>query len=180
MNPGRKRGTGRAVVRPFQPPDRPLLVRGIEGIQDQLAALDPFGLVHRGPGYGEAYVRHVLRMVRHHQGCLLVAERAGVPLGFVAAHVRPRDPLRDLELRAGRTGFVMDLYVEPPARGHGVGTTLLRAAERHLAGRGCSHVWLDVFVPNRRAAALYRSLGYAPFGTLMVAPLRRRRAPRPS
>ena len=164
------------TVRPYRPSDRAFYVGCLEGLQDHLVALDPFGIVQRGPKYGAIYSASALRLLRRNRGCLLVAELDGARVGFVTAYVRPRHRLRELELRPRVQGFVMDLYVRPEARGRGVGTALLRAAERRLAAVGCTHVWLDVFVPNRRAAQLYRSLGYRGFGLMLMRAL----APEPA
>ncbi|HTW55008.1 MAG TPA: GNAT family N-acetyltransferase [Thermoplasmata archaeon] len=160
-------------IRPYRPTDRPYYARAVVDLQDHLTALDPFGVVRRAPAYGVRYVRAAIGLLRKNRGGILIAERDGRPVGFVAAYVRPRNRVRDLELRPGRHGFVMDLFVDPSARGHGVGTALLRAAERFLARRGCTRVWLGVFVPNARAHALYRRLGYADFGVTMTARLDR-------
>ena len=132
-------------------------------------ALDPFRVVRRGPRYGERYAASALRTISRNRGSVLIAEDDGKPVGFVASYVRPRNPIRELELRPKLQGFIMDIYVVPRARGKGVGTALLEAARRRLVGAGCTHLLLDVFVPNRRAHALYRRLGFRDFGVLMMA-----------
>jgi ribosomal protein S18 acetylase RimI-like enzyme len=156
-------------LRPYRHSDLRFYRRCLERLQDHLVALDPFGVVRRGPGYGPRYARSALASLRSREGTLLVAELSGQPVGFVAAFVRPPDPIRDLELRPRRQGYIMDLFVVPEARGRGVGTALLRAAERALNRAGCRHVWLNVFAPNRAALALYRSLGYEEFGLTLMA-----------
>jgi ribosomal protein S18 acetylase RimI-like enzyme len=167
-------------IRRFRNADLPFYVASLEALQDHLTELDPFGIVHRGPQYGRTYARFELRQVRRNHGCLLLAELAGRPVGFVAAHVRPRQAIRELELRPRVQGFILDLFVVPGERGRGVGTALLRAAERHLARAGCTHVWLDVFAPNRRAQALYESLGYRGFARMMMRKLERHGSRRPT
>jgi len=156
------------TIRPYRPADRGFYAECLEALQDHLVALDPFRVVRRGPGYGAKYVAFARRTVASNRGSVLIAEQDGEPVGFVASYVRPRNPIRELELRPRRQGFIMDLYVVPEARGRGVGTALLRAARRRLVRAGCTHLWLDVFVPNRRAHALYRRLGFRDFGVLMM------------
>jgi ribosomal protein S18 acetylase RimI-like enzyme len=173
------RPTGAVRVRRYRPDDRPFYERCVTGLQDHLRGLDPFGVVRRPPAYGPRYGALARSMIRRYRGRILIAEIDGRPVGFVSAYVRPRNAMRDLELAPGRHGFVMDLYVAPAVRSRGVGATLLAAAERFLVERGCSRVWLDVFVPNVRAHALYRRLGYADFGVLMTAALARRRSAGP-
>ena len=131
-------------------------------------ALDPFRVVRRGPRYGARYAASALRTISRNRGSVLIAEDEGEPVGFVASYVRPRNPIRELELRPKVQGFIMDIYVVPKARGKGVGTALLKAARRRLVRAGCTHLLLDVFVPNRRAHALYQRLGFRDFGVLMM------------
>ena len=172
-----RRGTADPLrIRRYRPGDRAFYARSIERLQDHLRALDRTGMVQRPPGFGARYARVALPLIRRYHGRILIAERDGRPVGFVAAYVRPRNRMRDLELRPGRHGFVMDLYVAPSVRGQGIGTALLRAAEGFLAERGCVRLFLDVFAPNGRAHSLYRRLGYTDFGILMTAAVARPRA----
>jgi ribosomal protein S18 acetylase RimI-like enzyme len=53
------------------------------------------------------------------------------------------------------------LYVSPPAARQGVGTALVRLAERHIAQRGHPLVVLE---SSLNAVRFYRRLGYAPAG----------------
>ncbi|MEZ6188438.1 MAG: GNAT family N-acetyltransferase [Planctomycetota bacterium] len=73
---------------------------------------------------------------------VLVAEDDGGLLGFVALWV-PED-------------FVHHLYVDPRARGRGVGAALLQEALRDVQGRA----WLKVDATNTAARAFYRRLGW--------------------
>ena len=54
------------------------------------------------------------------------------------------------------------LYVSPPAARQGVGTALVRLAEKHIAQRGHALVVLE---SSLNAMGFYRRLGYAPAGT---------------
>ena len=64
----------------------------------------------------------------------------------------------------GRPGvYVQDLYVEPAARGAGLGRRLLAAAAAAgAAARGCDHLRLTVAAANVGAQAFYRRLGLEP------------------
>jgi ribosomal protein S18 acetylase RimI-like enzyme len=71
----------------------------------------------------------------------------------------------------GAGAYVSDLWVAPAARGHGLGTALLRAAAAHAAALwGCAFLRLAVHDDNPRARALYSGLGFEPSGgaTVMV------------
>jgi GNAT superfamily N-acetyltransferase len=60
--------------------------------------------------------------------------------------------------------YVAKLWVDERARGHGVGTQLLKAAEDLARSRGCIGVNLDTF--EYQARPFYEKLGYELFGTL--------------
>lgn len=50
--------------------------------------------------------------------------------------------------------------VAPALRSRGIGTALIREAERRVSGRGIDRVGLAVGVDNARARSLYERLGY--------------------
>ena len=60
--------------------------------------------------------------------------------------------------------YVAKLWVDERARGHGVGTQLLTAAEDLARARGCTDASLDTF--EYQARPFYEKLGYQVFGTL--------------
>jgi ribosomal protein S18 acetylase RimI-like enzyme len=53
-----------------------------------------------------------------------------------------------------------DIFVEPQARGSGLGRALAEAALARARERGCARVELDVNEANPAALALYESLGF--------------------
>jgi ribosomal protein S18 acetylase RimI-like enzyme len=53
-----------------------------------------------------------------------------------------------------------DIFVEPEARGSGLGRALAEAALARARERGCARVELDVNEANAAALALYESLGF--------------------
>ena len=59
---------------------------------------------------------------------------------------------------------VYSLATQPQARGRGVGTALLGAAERAARRRGCHALRLEVQVDNARAIRLYEKIGYVRIG----------------
>jgi ribosomal protein S18 acetylase RimI-like enzyme len=56
--------------------------------------------------------------------------------------------------------WLEDIFVEPQARGSGVGRTLMEAAFDRARKRGCARIELDVNEANPAAMALYESLGF--------------------
>lgn len=72
----------------------------------------------------------------------------------------------------GHTGFgwlfVQYLAVPEALRGRGVGTQVMRLAEREAMQRGCHGAWLDTF--EFQARGFYERLGYTCFGELADYP----------
>ncbi len=64
--------------------------------------------------------------------------------------------------------YVDTLAVAPSAQGYGVGTTLLTGVEPLLRARGERLLSLNVDQANPRAEHLYRKVGYAKTGELMI------------
>jgi ribosomal protein S18 acetylase RimI-like enzyme len=93
-------------------------------------------------------------------GAHLVAEAGGRVLGYV--RVRPVTKLRENAHVLGIVG----LAVDPGARGRGVATALLAAAERYARERGGSKLSLRVLGTNEPALRLYERAGFRPEGTL--------------
>jgi GNAT superfamily N-acetyltransferase len=60
--------------------------------------------------------------------------------------------------------YVAKLWVDERARGQGIGTKLLMAAEELARSRGCTNASLDTF--EYQARPFYEKLGYQLFGTL--------------
>lgn len=88
-------------------------------------------------------------------GCLLVIEDGGAIAGYLAIVFG-----FSLEFR-GRDAFVDELYVAPGARGRGLGSAALRAAEEACVAAGVMTLHLEVERTNLRAKALYVRHGYS-------------------
>jgi ribosomal protein S18 acetylase RimI-like enzyme len=80
---------------------------------------------------------------------LLVGERDG---RVVATVIAGYDGVR---------GWIYHLAVQPALRGQGLGSAMLRAAERALTARGCAKVNLQVRADNAGVVRFYERLGYA-------------------
>ena len=81
--------------------------------------------------------------------------------------------LSTLERKLQPNVFQMDgIFVDPCARGQGVGTALLKAVLAEAAARGLAQVQLDVIDTNPRAKALYERVGFVATGTETTGPLK--------
>jgi len=91
-----------------------------------------------------------------------VARRAGVPVACGALRV------------ADGYGEVKRMYVDPAARGAGLGRALLAAIEARARLEGITTLRLETGIHQAEALALYRSAGYRdcpPFGEYKTDPL---------
>lgn len=61
----------------------------------------------------------------------------------------------------GHRGWLYKLAVHPNARHCGIGTKLVRAAEKRLAAKGCTKLNLQVRAGNDEAARFWARMGYA-------------------
>jgi len=79
---------------------------------------------------------------------LLVAVEGGRVLGTILAGYD------------GHRGWLYKLAVHPNARHCGIGTRLVRAAEKKLTAKGCTKVNLQVRAGNDEAARFWARMGY--------------------
>lgn len=87
-------------------------------------------------------------------GCVMVAEDSGHALGYTVLGFG-----YSLEFH-GRDAFVDELYVAETARGNGIGSLLLDAAEMACRARGIKAMHLESGHGNPRATGLYERRGF--------------------
>ena len=91
-----------------------------------------------------------------------LARRDGRAVGSVAAFRGPE--------QAEDECVLVGMWVDPQARGAGVGEALVRAVVDHAAARGLSRVLLEVAHENAPAIALYERMGFVPTGRTGALP----------
>jgi len=94
-------------------------------------------------------------------GGLLVARDDGI-VGFVGF-----EPEGGRYEKRVETGVVQNIYVRPERRGEGIGSALLREAERRLRAGGVEAITLEAMADNDEAVAFYERHGYEPHRVTM-------------
>ena len=140
-------------VRPARPEDRAACVRLWEALQVEQTALDPSHQL--APDAATRWANDFREWVRSPVDAVLVAERGGTVVGLITAH-----PHRPAPLYADRLlVWLDDLYVVPGARGAGVASALLDAAEAFAGELGAEGVEAGIRAANAPMRALWARRG---------------------
>lgn len=102
---------------------------------------------------------------------VLVAEVDGRVAGFVQVRL-PRPPEQPSMLKPRLLGYVGELGVAEDARGTGLGSQLLEAAEHWARLAGAPAMMVDTGAKNSQAQRFYRArMGYRDIGMMLIKPL---------
>ena len=88
---------------------------------------------------------------------VFLRDETGAVVGGLLGHIR------------WRWLYIAKLWLAEAYRGHGRGTALIEAAEKHALSRNCIGSYLDTF--EYQARSFYEKCGYELFGTLEDYPL---------
>ena len=77
-------------------------------------------------------------------------------IGFVELAIRPYAE----RCHSGRVAYLEGWFIEPAARGKGIGAALVRAAEDWGRAQGCSELASDTELTNVPAAQAHEMLGF--------------------
>lgn len=173
---------GRARIRPAAADDAAGLTRIYLDSARHHAAIDPSW--HRLPDE-DAALAHIQLKLADSASTFFVAEEDGEAIGMLEIRLPP-PPLAGSALRPMATARV-GIAVREDRRARGIGTSLMRFAERWARGQGCTRMVLDMSSANAGALRFYERLGYRTYGlllhkTIAAAPVegaaeRRQRAP---
>ena len=100
----------------------------------------------------------LLREARNRKAVVLVAERAGAPVGYAYGRLEARDWNALLDAHGG----FHDVWVEPGARGAGAGALLAEELVRRLVALGAPRIVLKTAARNEPAQRLFARLGWRP------------------
>lgn len=100
-----------------------------------------------------AWLRQEDRLLR------VAQDAAGRVLGYATGQVVTRPPL----WRATRVGDIAELYLEPQARGQGLGRALVSSMHEALRARGAEVLRAAVPVRDEAALARLQAAGYQPW-----------------
>jgi len=145
------------IIRSATTRDRPQSRAAIIDLQDHERRLH----ATRMPGeqIADAYLDWMLEQVQV-EGLCLVAEGDGEFCGFVAGWVENSDAIAETP-DSQRFGYISDIWVMPPFRGHGIATRLLQEIELRLRRTGVTRVRINVLAANASARAAYERAGFA-------------------
>lgn len=119
------------------------------------ALFDAYRQFYEQPADRERARAFIGARMRNSESTIFVAEAAGGEFaGFCQLYPT------FCSVAAAPIFVLYDLFVDPDWRRHGVGRALMEAAARHGAEQGVSHMDLSTARDNRRAQALYESLGW--------------------
>lgn len=122
------------------------------GLREPLRLLE--GWLRNGEPVPEPFVEGLGRSVEAGDVEVLAARLDGQTAGALVLAFRPNLSL------GGPFASIEDLYVLPEARGRGVGTTLLQAADDRCRARGVHY--LEAQIEETGAGAFYAAFGYEP------------------
>ena len=147
---------GNVAVRRATESDLPTLGRlGALLIQTHYA-FDQQRFMAPGMNPAEGYSWFLGSQLSEEDVIVLVAERAGVVVGYVYAGLEPRSWK---ELRES-AGFIHDVVVEEASRRTGVATALVEAAIEWLRAQGAPRVLLWTAEQNKVALPFFSRLGF--------------------
>ena len=112
---------------------------------------------------GAAYFSELLD---RENSCLLVAEDDEAVVGYVAGRLGTVSTISLVPLAT-----MESIYVEPSARGEGVGGSLAAALIHWATDRGAAQMRVTAYAANQGAVRLYQRLGFTPHEVTLSRPL---------
>lgn len=142
-------------IRPYRLEELPLIIqRGLNSAWDQL--VDRERLTATPEGMASQFTEMYRAVLISPGGALFVAAGQGMtepPAGHALLYAQPNP------FTGAQEVVVMDIWVHPRLRGMGIGSALLREAERHARSLGGRGLVAQVSLHNPASLALFRRAG---------------------
>ena len=152
-------------IRTARPADVPALVQLRTANAERHAGLDPAGYRIPEPDAVRRYFEDLLSAPPD-DIVVLVAELEGNVAGMAELVIRSTPP-PDHQILVPRLLADVHTVVLERFRGRGIGSALIRAAEKHAAQRGVVALFAPILAPNTGAVELYSRAGFGPHGVIL-------------
>lgn len=154
--------TAPLLIRPATPADRPDLRLAVIELQDY----ERLRHATRLPGeqIADAYLDWMQRQAEA-DGAVLVAERDGSIIGFIAGWIEQTDNIGETA-DSNRFGYISDICVTPAFRGQRIATELLNGIEQYLRRAGVVRLRINSLAVNTSAQVSYERAGFVPYEIL--------------
>jgi GNAT superfamily N-acetyltransferase len=150
------------MIRPARlPEDKSAILTFIQGLQVFEHAMEPDR--RTDATVAEEFYREITSRVQKRKGQILIAELGGQAVGWAVVYPDENDIY--VEARERTFAYISELFVVEETRGTGVGRNLIAACESWARDRGITVMLIGVLSGNRRAEAIYRQAGFAPYAT---------------
>jgi GNAT superfamily N-acetyltransferase len=116
-----------------------------------------------------AYYDELIQRLSRRNGRIILADANGIAVGLMGYSLDEDAAYVTDDVRHHAT--VTDLVVREEWRGRGVGRILLAEAERLAREAGVKRLTIGALVANEKAERTYRSLGFAPYVSILVKAL---------
>lgn len=156
---------GSIVVRRAVAADRTEMGRLGAALIEAHHAFDPTRFVGASGRTADLYAAYLDRQREQADALVLVAENAGIVIGYCFAANEGADPMT---LR-GPAGVVHDLFVDHAYRRSGVARRLLEDVRARLFKMGAPRLMLSTAARNLPAQRLFASMGFRPTMIEMTA-----------
>jgi ribosomal protein S18 acetylase RimI-like enzyme len=147
------------IIRSATANDRPHLRQAIVELQDYERSQHTTRLP--GERVADEYLGWMLSRAQT-EGAVLVAQSAGIFLGFVAGWIEETENIGETS-DSNRVGYISDICVVPSFRGRRIATQLLKAIEQHFSGLGIARLRINSLAANKSARACYEHAGFVPY-----------------
>jgi GNAT superfamily N-acetyltransferase len=161
------------VIRAYRPADYDWVVQAEIDLQEHERAIHDTRLPGE-PATTRLYLDGLLERLAESHGVILIAERHGLPVGFIGGHVVDEPwPVEtpDSTLYA----YVSDIFIRPEHRGSGLAGLLFDAIAAHFNALPLplARLRVNVLAVNRVACGAYEKAGFRPYEVMYERPLRK-------